>query len=182
MKKSIFSLIILANVLIFPVYANEVSNQYFFEIGTSFGGDEIAVNNNGGLGGDNYKAGGGAILGLGIKKTLSGNIKAQGLVAYRYQGGDGSNSGVVLEGAALYQFNKNISAGLGLHADLTSKTNTPGGNTIKFNNAVGPMILVDWTIDTKLAIGLKYIAIDYETSEGIDFEGNQAVVYAHYKF
>ena len=163
-----------------PVYSNEPAKKFFVEVGASFGGDEVATNDNVGLGGDNYNTG--AVLGLGTKLAVSEKIKVQGLAAYRYQAGDGSNSGFVFEGVALLQLNPQISLGLGVHADFNSETETATGEVIEFEDAVGPMFLADWAFDSRRSVGAKYISMDYESVDGVEYAGGQVALYVQIKF
>jgi len=148
-----------------------------YEFGTSFGGKEVAENNNGGLGGDNYNAGGGAILSVTADVAVSEKINARALGGFRYQGGDGSNSGLVLEGSAIYKFTDTMFVGAGLHTDLFNEVETANGENVEFDAAIGPMVMAEWFINPKLGLGAKYILMDYETSEGTTYDGNQGAIY-----
>ena len=81
---------------------------------------------------------------------MSDRIDARGLAAYRYQGGDGSNSGAVFEGSVWYKVTEQVSAGLGIHSDIKNEVETAQDTTIGFKSAVGPMAVLDWKISPKL--------------------------------
>lgn len=148
-----------------------------YELGTSFGGEEVAENDNGGLGGDNYNAGGGAILAITGDFAMSERLNARALAGYRYQGGDGSNSGVVLEGSAVYQIADEFFAGVGFHGDMANEVETATGETIEFETAIGPMVMAEWLFTPQLGLGTKYIQMDYETNNGVAYEGDQGTIY-----
>jgi len=105
-----------------------------------------------------------------------------GLAAFRYQGGDGSNSGVVLEGAVIYEFSRNLSAGVGFHGDFESETETADNQTIEFEDSFGPMALVHWDSDFNWGLGAKYIQIEYETTDGVEYDGDQVTLFVSFKF
>jgi len=133
---------------------------WFLELGSNFGGETIAVNTNG----DNYSAGGGALLGVGYSKALrinqfSFNPRVQ--LAYRYQGGDGSASGIVLQGLIAKSFRK-VVLGAGLYADMNGKVKSEAGQITKFNNAVGAQAIIEYRATDYGNLYLRLLNIDYE--------------------
>ena len=181
-KKILISLLLLSSYLT-ALTEEEKPYRFYFELGVTFGGDTIAANNNGGKGGDDYRAGGGAVLGLGTIINIKEAYKYQArvLAAYRYQGGDGSNKGIVLEGGFFYRAIPSISVGAGLHADFANEVKTDSGETIKLDSSIAPMLTLEWSTIPELVIGAKYIHAEYESSTRT-YDGNQGAVYFQKRF
>ncbi len=161
----------------------ERSYYLFTELGTSFGGEKIAKNDNNGQGGDDYNAGGGGILGVGAIINVQDNYlySARTFIGYRYQGGDGHNSGVIIEGSLFYRISSQLSVGFGLHSDFSNEIKTQEDKVIKFDNAIGSMIIAEWHTSPQIGLGAKYILIDYKTDTH-SYDGNQGVIYVQYRF
>jgi len=133
---------------------------WFLEMGSNFGGETIAVN----TGGDNYSAGGGALLGIGYAKSLRVNqfrFNPRIQLAYRTQGGDGSASGVVLQGLLAKTFPKFI-LGAGFYFDMNGKVKSEAGEITKFNNAIGTQAIVEFRATDYVNLYLRLLNINYE--------------------
>ena len=180
-KKTLLGLFLIGTC----VSATEIEQPYHFYVdaGVAFGGDTVAQNDNGGKGGDDYSAGGGAVLATGIVVDLMDSYKyqARSSLGYRYQGGDGRNKGIVIEGSLVYRVRDSISVGAGVYADISSETKTGEGEVIKFDNSIAPMALVEWSVAPSIAIGLKYINAEYSTDTKV-YDGKQAAVYIQKRF
>lgn len=139
----------------------------FSSIGASAGGQLVAKNPEG----DNFNAGGGAILTLGYAKRLSFTESAQvrGSLGYRIQGG---NQGVIVQANVLQEFDS-ISLGGGLYMDLLNSVKHPEGGVTKFENAAGYQLVADYKAGEFFAFTLRYVFIDYESKQGVAFEGEQ---------
>lgn len=176
--KKIIRLCATAFTLLLP-FSVSAEQSVFLEIGAQSGGDKVAQNISGG---DDYSAGSGAVIGAGVKKSLNAKVDFKATAAARYQGGNDSAyaSGLVAEGAALYKFNNQWSMGGGLHGDFASKVKDSQGTVTKFDDAFAPMMLVDWSYTQGISIGGKYIAADYKTTTGKDYNGNQVAIYVHF--
>lgn len=183
-KKAVISSLLIGSSL-FADTNVEVEDPYHFymEIGTTFGGDNIAENDDGGRGGDDYHAGGGAVLGAGIIIDIADNYKYQArtLVAYRYQGGDGSNSGVVVESLLAYRVLDSMTVGAGIHADFANKIKTVDDETIKFDDSIGGMFMLEWSSTPTMSLGAKYILSEYKSNSEV-FDGNQLGVYLQIRY
>ena len=180
-KKTLLGLFLIAT----HVSAEEIEQSYHFyaDAGVAFGGDTVAQNDNGGRGGDNYAAGGGAVFAAGVAINLMNLDKVQirSSLGYRYQSGDGSNKGIVVEGSLFYSVSDSISIGAGVYADISSETQTREGEIIKFDNSIAPMALIEWSDSPAIALGLKYINAEYTTDTKV-YDGNQVAVYIHMRF
>jgi len=144
---------------------------WFLEMGSNFGGETVAVNPKG----DNYSAGGGALLGMGYSKLLRINqfhFNPRIQLAYRYQGGDGSASGVVLQGLVAKTFPKFI-LGAGFYLDMNGKVKSAVGETTQFNNAMGAQAIVEFRASDYVNLYLRLLSIDYqERGSNIERKGD----------
>lgn len=151
----------------------EQSLSYHFDFGTWFGGDKLAQNPDG----DDYKAGSGAVLGLGIDWELNQQHELffRNNLGYRYQGaksGNGGNRGVVFETALVKQINQFNLVG-GLHIDLNAVTKDYTGNRLEYDNAVGQYLGIEHMTFETWGFGIKYLVQEYELSNGAKVSGNQ---------
>lgn len=146
---------------------------WFFDLGVNFGGDTIAVN----LGGDNYKAGGGALLlgGYDLPSDFSDNVSYQFSTGIRYQGaelGDGENFGLITRAAIDYDFGL-IHIGAGLHLDLLSHTKNEFGVKTKIDDTLATYVSTEWEMSPWLNITGSYLVAEFTDEHGNVFQGNQ---------
>ena len=155
---------------------NSLGTTGYVDIGVTFEGETVAVNPDG----DDYKAGSGVLIGGGLRYTLFNETEILHLneVAVRFQGaksGKGENRGIVLQSYLLKKW-KNVGVGGGLYLDLANQVSDSVGNKTKFNNSLGEFVSVEWVVIPEFSFVLKYVAIDYETTEGVGFDGNHWVL------
>lgn len=165
---------ILVPILFFSSLAFSKDNIYYqFDFGSWFGGDKIAEN----PGGDNYNAGSGAVLGLGIDWKFSQKYKLyfRNNFAYRYQGakvGNGGNSGLVYETALVKQWGRSKLVG-GFHYDINAVTKDQFGNKIKYEDSVGTYVGYEYMAFETWGLGVKYLIQDYDLSTNETVSGDQ---------
>lgn len=169
-----FCSLLLLCVVSISAYA-ERSVFYHFDFGTWFGGDKLAQNPSG----DDYKAGSGALLGLGLDWQFNKEhqIFFRNNIGYRYQGaktGSGGNRGIVYETALGKQIGQFNLVG-GLHLDLEAVTKDQYGNRMEYDNAVGPYIGLEHMTFGNWGFGIKYLIQDYKLSNGTEVSGNVLV-------
>ncbi len=143
---------------------------WLFEFGVTTGGDKVYANPDG----DPYNVGGGAIVGLGYAQQLfdSPHWLSRYSLGMRYQGGQGSSSGVVFKSGLVYAY-RHLNIGAGVYVDLFNESKSIMGETTGFDDSVGGMVFVELRASDYLNIGLQYIDIDYKSQEGVPFDGRQ---------
>ncbi|GAA6135836.1 hypothetical protein NBRC116188_26260 [Oceaniserpentilla sp. 4NH20-0058] len=162
---------------IYPIHR---LSGWYWDLGISFGGDKVADNTttdpNGGTG-DPYNAGRGAIFGLGYHHVISPkfNLVSRSYAGLRYQGGDGTNKGVILQQALLYS-NSDWGFGVGIYIDTANSVKHPDGNLTKFETAAGPALIAEYRATEKLWFGLRFVDIDYKSTDGTQFNGSQGAL------
>lgn len=147
--------------------------SYYMDLGVWFGGDNVAINPDG----DDYDAGSGAVIGAGMSYYLSkdANFKHNNTIALRHQGaksGKGENQGFVFESSVVKEWS-NIGVGAGIHYDFENEVSDTDGNKTFFNNSLGTIVFVEWIAEERLKIIFKYLFMDYETVDGVPYDGNQ---------
>lgn len=152
---------------------SEKGLYYHFDLGTWFGGDTLAKNPDG----DDYKAGSGATIGLGLDWMFSSDLGLlfRNNIGYRYQGaktGSGGNRGIIYESALVKQIDQYNLVG-GLHLDLEAVTKDYYGNRIEYDNALGQYIALEYMMLGNWGVGVKYLNQEYELSNGATASGNQ---------
>ncbi len=151
-----------------PAHAFEV--RPLLKAGFDFGGDTIvtAVFTNGER--QDIKAnqglylGGGAVI-VGDAKDWEFHLTA----AYKFAFIDATNGDIEwtripLEALAFYRFpHVRVGGGLAYHASPKLEgSGVVGGLDIKFKNALGAVLQVDWRITENVALGGRYTAVDYD--------------------
>lgn len=151
----------------------------FLDFGGYVGGETVADNPDG----TNYAVGRGAVFGLGYGFPVfkSPYWTHRSSIGFRYLGGDGNAQGLVLENALVYSISE-INLGVGIHADVLNSVEDINGDKTAFKDSLGPMVLIEWQASQKLNFGMKYIFIDYESKEGIDFDGDHLGFYLQIHF
>lgn len=155
---------------------------YQFDFGTWFGGDKLAQN----PGGDDYKAGSGAVFGLGLdwRFNKQHDLFLRNNIGYRYQGaksGSGGNRGIVYE-TALVKGIGQINLVGGFHLDFDAVTKDQSGNRLEYDDAVGQYVALEhMTFDT-WGFGLKYLFQEYELSDGTTVSGDQFGIFLTGRF
>lgn len=155
---------------------------FYFDLGATSGGDKVANNTtidpNTGDNGDAYNAGGGALFGAGYSQPISAkyNLLSRGYLGYRYQGGDGTNQGVILEGSLVFT-QQYYNLGIGLYGDLNNSVKLPEGGKVNFKDAFGTSLFVEYRAADNFIFGLRFVAIDYESKSGDEYDGTQAGIY-----
>lgn len=168
---------------IVPTYAKAEQNLFYhFDFGTWFGGDKLAQN----PGGDDYKAGSGAVLGLGLDWRFSErhDLFFRNNLGYRYQGaksGSGGNRGIVYE-TALVKGIGQINLVGGLHMDFDAVTKDEYGNRLEYDNAVGQYLALEHMTFGNWGFGLKYLIQDYKLSNGTTVSGDQFGIFLTGRF
>lgn len=147
-------------------------NGIYWGLGASFGGEKVADNPNG----DNYRAGGGAIITLGYTHSiLSSNFVGRYGAGFRYQGnkdGDARNLGYLSEVILTYQ-TRYVNLGIGGQIDMGNSTRDMEGNIFKFETAAGPKFVLEGRYEGILSVGLEYILMNFSTTENRDYKGNR---------
>lgn len=147
---------------------------FFLQMGVSTGGDKIASNPDG----DSYRAGGGVLVGLGNSHQIfnSSHWTARYSAAFRFQGGQGANEGIVVQSSIVFSRAKYI-FGAGLYGDFANFIEDASGNRIEFDPAIGPSLFAEWRASDTLNFGLRLVGIDYKGDDGIKYSGDQAALY-----
>lgn len=176
----IYSLLILCSISV-PAIA-ERNIFYQFDFGTWFGGDKLAQN----PGGDDYKAGSGAVLGLGLdwKFDRRHDLYFRNNIGYRYQGaksGSGGNRGVILETALVKQVGQFNLVG-GLHLDLDAVTKDQNGNRIEYDNSLGQYVGLEHMTFENWGFGIKYLNQEYKLADGAEVSGDQFGIFLTGRF
>lgn len=145
----------------------------FFELGVNFGGDTIAYN----PGGDDYKAGGGALLLIGYDwpNEYVENTSYQVSTGFRYQGaqlGKGENMGWITKLAFDYDFGQ-YHVGVGLHLDLFSHTKNEFGVKTKIDDSVSPYIFAEWEMTPWVNLTTSYLMAEFTDENGVTYKGSQ---------
>lgn len=150
----------------------------FANIGVMFGGERVANNPTG----DAYNAGSGAVFELGYAHTIAAQNAWLWRVGGgpRYQGGQGSSEGLIFNGAvvrafALGDFLGNI--GAGVYGDMLNKVSSADGKSTEFKDAAGPMAFIEWRAADQFNFGLRFASINYESTKGVSYSGNQGGLY-----
>ena len=148
-------------------------SDWFFDIGVNFGGDTISNN----PGGDNYKAGGGALLMAGYDWSLPEfkNFSYQLSSGIRYQGaevGEGENFGWVSRLVLDYDFGEwHISAGV--HVDLLSYNKDEFGVKNEIDDVIAPIVSAEWEMMPWMNLTVTYMSAEFKDQTGVIYEGNQ---------
>ncbi len=146
-------------------------NGWYFDLGVNFGGDTIANN----PGGDNYKAGGGALLMLGYDWPSNDDFSYQVSTGFRYQGaqlGDGENFGLVSRVEADYDFGE-YHLGIGLHLDILSHTKDEFGKKTKIDDSISPFISASWEMLPHINLTGTYMFAEFTDENDVVYKGNQ---------
>lgn len=184
MKNLILSLILI--LFTHSGFANTGQNGGSIEFGVNFGGDTIAYN----PGGDDYKAGGGALLLVGYywPDELLENTSYQVSTGVRYQGakiGKGENMGWITKVAmshALMDYdlinngslrNYDVSVGVGLQIDLFSYTKNEFGVKTNINDSISPYIFAEWEIAPLVSFTASYLITEFTDENNVVYNGNQ---------
>ncbi len=155
---------------------------WYFDLGATSGGDKVATNTTidplSGDNGDPYNAGGGAIFGFGYSHPLSAryNLVSRTYAGLRYQGGEGTNQGIILQASLLFT-QKNFNVGAGLYGDINNSVEFPSGEKAEFDNAFGPSLFVEYRASDNFLFGLRVVSLDYQSKEDVDYSGDQAGIY-----
>jgi hypothetical protein len=163
-------------ILLFWINVSHAEGMFdnpYMDFGVWFGGDLVATNPDG----DDYKAGSGAVLALGIENAVINKRYANRTsFGVRYQGaqsGKGENSGLVLESSLLKKFNS-VSIGAGLHYDFQNSVSDTYGNKTNFKNSIGEFAYIEWVVNEKVSMSVRYLLMDYESDNGVPYAGDQA--------
>ncbi len=155
---------------------------WYFDLGATSGGDKVATNTTidplSGDNGDPYNAGGGAIFGFGYSHTLSAryNLVSRTYAGLRYQGGDGTNQGIILQASLLFT-QKDFNVGAGLYGDINNSVEFPSGEKAEFKDSFGPSLFVEYRASDNFLFGLRVVSLDYQSKDKIDYAGDQAGLY-----
>lgn len=152
-----------------PEYQQE---GWFFEMGVNFGGDTVANN----PGGDDYKAGGGALLLMGYDWPSSWeDISWQASGGIRYQGakvGEGENFGVIGRFAVDYDMGI-FHTGFGLHLDMLGHTKDEYGHKTEFDSSIAPFLYIEWEMTPWFNLSASYMLAEFKDSNGKLYDGDQ---------
>jgi len=150
----------------------------YSNIGVMFGGERVASNPTG----DAYNAGSGAVIELGYAQSIAAQNSWFWRVGGgpRYQGGEGSNRGWVINGAVAHAFtlgNVAVNAGAGIYSDMLNKINPANGRSTEFKDTAGPMAFMEWRAADQFNFGLRFASLNYESTRGASYSGNQGGLY-----
>lgn len=144
----------------------------YFGLGALFGGEKVANNPSG----DDYRAGGGAALSLGISQALGySNVGFRAGIGLRYQGsydGDALSRGLFTEMLITFQTKELTFAGGG-HLETSNFIRANDGKETHFKNALGSKILVEYRIDDSLNMGFEFLPFNFVTEKNVPFKGNR---------
>jgi len=155
---------------------------WYFDLGATSGGDKVATNTTidplSGDNGDPYNAGGGAIFGFGYSHPISAyyNLVGRSYAGLRYQGGEGTNQGVILQASLLFT-QKVFNVGIGLYGDINNSVEFPNGKKAEFKDTFGPSLFVEYRASDNFLFGLRVVSLDYQSKEDVDYSGDQAGIY-----
>lgn len=151
-------------------YQGLVTGGFYVDVSANFGGEKVADNPNG----DNYNAGGGAVIGAGYAKPLfleNHRWLAQASLAYRYQGGDGHNSGLVAEGLIGYVFPK-FMLSAGFYGDFNGVVKDTSGQETRFNPAYSPQLRATTSGNKFWTLYARLLSLEFESKDGREFKGD----------
>jgi hypothetical protein len=110
-----------------------------------------------------YIGGGAAIV------NAAGSMEYHVSLAYKVAVVNASNGDIEwtrfpLEALAFYRFPRvRVGGGLAYHiSPRLEVSGVPGGQDVKFKNAVGAVLQADWRITEKIAAGLRYTILEYD--------------------
>jgi hypothetical protein len=153
----------------------------YLGIGTNFGGEKVADNPSG----DNYRAGGGGIISMGISHSVfTTNFVGRYGGGIRYQGskdGDARNLGYIAEAVLTYQ-TRYFNFGFGGQIDMGNSTRHLDGNVTRFKRAIGPKFTLEWRAGGFAHLGFEYLTNDFYTTENQKYRGNRIGVTARFFF
>lgn len=152
----------------------KVQKGYFTDFGVTFGGDRVASNPDG----DAYNAGSGAVIGLGYSEPIAFHHEWHWRIggAFRYQGGDGTSQGILLNGSIVYA-RRLGNLGVGVYGDLHNEVKATDGTRTEFKDAAGLMLFGEWRVNDQFNLGARYVKIDYESTTGTTYSGDQGALY-----
>jgi len=172
-----------------PVASYAIDIRPVVVFGLEFGGEEIATTTSGGSLKFNelFSLGGGASF-----LTDSKDIEVQVTLAWKYGNLNASDGSVSftrypLDALVFYRFPNKFRVGGGLTYHLNPKFSADGTakplDGLKFDNALGEVLQVDYLFTEKASIGLRYTHLDYKTKvSGVSFSSNGGGVMFGFRF
>ena len=159
----------------------------FGEMGIYVGGDNLvtAEYTNGDT--SSIDAGGELDLSAGIIFPISGALEGQFSVGYRFDTIHASNADInwrryPVEMKAFYKTEKfRFGGGVTEHFNPELSGTGVAAGSVHFDNALGMVIEVDYSVTDKAYLGLKYTNIDYEVGS-VAFNGDSAGLIFGYVF
>lgn len=160
---------------------NTVAADFIFQVGLDAGGDTIATAYYDDGDNSNIKAGQLAQVSGGMHHTISDAVEAQTTIGWKFDyagatNGDISFDRYPLEALMFHRADKlRVGGGVTLHLNPKLKGSGAAGNlgSVKFDNALGFVAQVDYLFSNEVAIGGRYVMIDYETEfGGVEIDAN----------